>query len=379
MSDQIAAPFSCPILESRVKEPTKKPPEPAAPAASRNAVALRNAAVFLAIVAGGFVVRYLHGIITPLMIALLLLLLIDGFSRGVAQRLPFLPAWLRSTVGAVFIIAGFAVVVGVFIHYAKGFAGQFGALEPKIDGLLGQITAQLELPPMTVSDLFRGPNSSSRVGEVLGVARGVLSEAILVVIYLGFLLASRQAFGRKADKIFAASSGGHAERVFNRVRSASEQYIGLQTFKATLVAGLAWVIMSWVGLDNALFLAFLLFLASFVPIVGGIAGAAVPALLALAQFDTPVRPLVLLITLSSTMFVIENVVLPKLQSDRLNLDPVFILVSLAFWGSLLGIPGALMSTPLMVMVMAIASEFDGTRWLALLLSKDGELAARPET
>ena len=361
-----------------MNQPINKPPEAAAPAAGRTAVTLRNAAVFLAIVAGGFVVRYLHGIITPLMIALLLLLLIDGFSRGAAHRLPFLPGWLRSTIGAVVIIAGFALVVGVFIHYAKGFAGQFGSLEPKIDSLLSQTAAQLELPPMTVGDLIRGPNSESRVGAVLGAARGILSEAILVVIYLGFLLASRQAFGRKANKIFAASGGGHAERVFNRVRSASEQYIGLQTFKAALVAGLAWVIMSWIGLDNALFLAFLLFLASFIPIVGGIAGAAVPALLALAQFDTPVRPIVLLITLSSTMFVIENVILPKLQSDRLNLDPVFILVSLAFWGSLLGIPGALMSTPLMVMVMAIASEFEGTRWLALLLSKDGELALRPE-
>jgi len=45
---------------------------------------------------------------------------------------------------------------------------------------------------------------------------------------------------------------------------------------------------------------------------------------------------------------------------------------------MLGLPGALLSTPLTVMVMAIAAEFEGTRWLALLLSKKGELATRPE-
>jgi AI-2 transport protein TqsA len=77
------------------------------------------------------------------------------------------------------------------------------------------------------------------------------------------------------------------------------------------------------------------------------------------------------------MFIIENIILPKLQSDRLNLDPLFILISLAFWGLMLGIPGALMSTPLTVMVMAIASEFEGTRWVALLLSKNGELNVKP--
>ena len=76
------------------------------------------------------------------------------------------------------------------------------------------------------------------------------------------------------------------------------------------------------------------------------------------------------------MFLIENVLLPKLQSDRLNIDPVFILLSLGFWGLMLGLPGALLSTPLTVVVMAIAAEFKGTRWLAILLSKDGELGQR---
>jgi hypothetical protein len=35
-----------------------------------------------------------------------------------------------------------------------------------------------------------------------------------------------------------------------------------------------------------------------------------------------------------------------------------------------------LSTPLTVVVMAVAAEFDGARWLAVLLSKDGELARR---
>ena len=64
---------------------------------------------------------------------------------------------------------------------------------------------------------------------------------------------------------------------------------------------------------------------------------------------------------------------------RLNLDPVFILLSLGFWGALLGIAGALLSTPLTVVVMAVAAEFEGARWLAVLLSKDGDVTARLES
>jgi predicted PurR-regulated permease PerM len=39
---------------------------------------------------------------------------------------------------------------------------------------------------------------------------------------------------------------------------------------------------------------------------------------------------------------------------------------------LLGATGALLSTPLTVTVMAVAAEFDGARWLAVLISKDGQ-------
>ena len=65
--------------------------------------------------------------------------------------------------------------------------------------------------------------------------------------------------------------------------------------------------------------------------------------------------------------------MPKLQGDRLNVDPVVILLSLEFWGLILGAPGAVLSTPLTVVVMTIAAEFEGTRWLALLLSREGDL------
>ena len=168
----------------------------------------------------------------------------------------------------------------------------------------------------------------------------------------------------------------HAERVFDRVRNASEQYISLQTLKAALVAAAAWALSSAMGVPGALFLALVIFLASYVPIVGGVCGSALPALVALGQFDSPVRAVVLVAALGGLIFLIENVLLPKLQGDRLNLDPVFILLSLSFWGVILGLPGVLLSTPLTVVVMAVAAEFRGTRWMAILLSKDGDLAPR---
>ena len=61
-----------------------------------------------------------------------------------------------------------------------------------------------------------------------------------------------------------------------------------------------------------------------------------------------------------------------MQGRSLNIDPVVVLVSLAFWSAIWGVTGAFLSTPLTVMAMVILAQFDGSRWIAVILSADGE-------
>ena len=338
-------------------------------------VALRNAGVFIAVAVGGFTVKYLHTIITPLVIAVFLMLLIDGFTRTVEERFPRWPEPLRLSLAAILIIAGFATVVGIFAHYGRLFGSQLAVLEPKLDDLIQRACAALQIAPISLDDLLSRGVSAASLPRLFGAARGFISESVLTLIYVGFLLASRQAFGLKMDHLFGETGGqAHARRVFSRVRTVSEQYLGLQTVKAALVALFAWIIMAVFGLSNAVFMAFVIFLAAYVPIVGGLAGSLVPSLIALAQFDSPLRAILLLLLLGGVIFLVDNVVMPKLQGDRLNVDPVVILLSLEFWGVILGAPGAVLSTPLTVVAMTVTSEFEGTRWLAMILSRKGELA-----
>lgn len=342
-------------------------------AALRRGEVLRNAVVFLAVVAGAAVIRELRPIVTPLVIATFLLILTDAFSRGVESRWPRCPEWLRLSMAAALTVVGFAVIAGVCAHYARPFATEVVGIEPKLNLLLERVSLALQLPPMTLPELARGESPSSALLSIFGAARGVASWSVLVVIYLGFLLASRRAFARKMQRLFPTPARlVHAEAVFQSVRSASEQYMTLQTLKAALVALAAAVFTTAVGLPNGPFWAFLLFLAAYIPIVGGVAGALVPTLVAFAEFDTPIRPLILLVLLGGSIFLIDNVLMPKLQADRLNIDPVVVLLSLGFWGAVFGLAGVFLSTPLTVVVMAITAEFPGLKWLAILLSRDGD-------
>ena len=151
-----------------------------------------------------------------------------------------------------------------------------------------------------------------------------------------------------------------------------EQYLFVQTITGLMVAILSWIAMAAVGLHDALFWAFLIFLAVYIPVAGGVFAGVAPPLFALVQFDDYGHAIVLLILLHLVGVIIGNVVYPRMQGRSLNLDPVMILLALAFWSGIWGLTGAFLSTPLTVMAMVILAQFDGSRWIAVILSADGD-------
>jgi AI-2 transport protein TqsA len=335
--------------------------------------AVRAAVIFLAVVVAGALIWRFQDILSPLMVATFLLLLIDSLAQDLDNRFPKVPALLRGVSAGSLIIAGFAAVILLLVFQGPPFAFQLVAIEPSVNTLLSQATAMVGQRAITVRDIFRGADPAAVFGEAFKTARGAITYAVLVMLYLGFLLASRAGFSQKLDQLYDTEHHREqARRVFNSIRNAVEDYVRLVTFKAALIAVVAFAVMMVLGVHAALFVAFLVFLAAFIPIVGAFAGALVPALVALAQFGDPTKPGIILAGLGVAVFLIDNILMPKLQGDELNIDPLLVLVSIGFWGVMLGAPGALLSTPLTVTVMAIAAEFDGASWLAILISKDGK-------
>jgi AI-2 transport protein TqsA len=347
-------------------------PESDTPAMPPGLRPLRDAAVFMAVVLALALARFFQAIVTPLVVATFLMLLIDAVSRALERRLPGVPDWVRGGFAGTVILIGFGAIVGLFVIEAPPFAGEIRALEPKIDVLLARITAMVGTAPITLRQIFSGYDPSHMLARAFATARSLISYGVLVIIYLGFLMASRATFGRKVEGLYETEQRrASARRITAAVRDAVERYVRLQTFKALMMAAVAWGLMALMGVHDALFVAFLVFLSAYVPVIGPVVGSLFPGILALAQFDDLTRPIILAGVLASATFLIDNVLMPKLQSDELNLDPLLVLISIGFWGAILGMPGVLLATPLTVALMAITAEFEGTRWLAVLISRDG--------
>ena len=268
----------------------------------------------------------------------------------------------------------FGVIVFFVAAHAAGFVTKLFAYQPKLNAQLFELARSLHMAlPRTVNQLIAGLNPAQYLPVVAAGVQGLVFNGLTVLIYLGFLLASRHGFERKAVRLFQGRVGRHeALQVFLRVRDSLERYLWIQTVCGAFIALGSWALMMMIGLESAFFWAFLIFVLGYIPIVGAAIGIAAPALFALLQFPTPWQGAFLGFSMLALSFVVGNIMMPRMQGRSLNIDPVMILLSLAFWGAVWGVTGMFLSTPLTILVMVVLAQFDGSRWIAVLLSGDGD-------
>ncbi len=346
---------------------------PAAPPSATSATA-RNALVIIAVILSGAALRWMADIITPLLLAMFLAVMVDGFSRVIRRRLPAVPAGLAMLAAILISVLGFGLCAVIVAANTAGFLASLARSEPKINLMISQVARLLRVKgPGTIDHMLRHLDPGQYLGFVANGLESVVSNAIFVLVYLGFLIASRHAFERKVVRLFRQrEERQEALRVFLRIRDGVERYLWIQTVTGLIIAVASWVLMAVLGLENALFWAFLIFVVNYVPIVGAVAAIVLPALFGLAQFNGYAPALLLLGGLWLVTFLVGNILLPRMQGDSLNMDPLIVLLSLAFWGALWGLTGMFLSTPLTVLAMVILAQFDGSRWIAILLSADGD-------
>jgi predicted PurR-regulated permease PerM len=327
-----------------------------------------------------WLLHWLRDIITPLVLAAVLVVLVQALIRAIDRRWRWMPTWLVVAAAAFVIILALATVLIVLVQGLSQIVAQAPALYARIGGILLQISTALDLErPLILSTLLGEISLPQIAGRLLGGAQGLFSALLLVILYFVFLLAERRKVARKVRNMTGNSDRASVVlQGIDQVSQDIETYVWVQTLTGIMLAAGSGLVMVAVGLENALFWTFVLFLLAFIPILGVTIGSIAPAAFALLQFPTLWQALAIFGGIQLVAFVIGNLIYPRMQADTQNISPIATLLSLAFWSLLWGMPGAFLSVPLTLMLMLVCAKFEGTRWIAILLSNDGSpKAAKP--
>ena len=335
----------------------------------------RASALFIAVGVAVAGLYFFRDILAPFALAVFLWLIMDGFSNAIRRSTRYVvprPAALFFAVVVVF--AGAAAATAVITDSAAEFARRGQDYIRRVDEVISQLYAMVsvEQEPPTVSLFLSDLNVGRFFAQLANAVQGVAAHAVFVFIYVVFLFAAQAGFPQKMDIIFPDPDDRERMRqMIGRVRTSMERYLAVQTFVSVLTAVTCYFTLRFLGLDNALFWAFLIFLFNYIPTVGSIVATILPVLFALVQYDTLWQPGAVFLGVGFWQFLIGNFLQPRMQGENLNLATIVVLLGLVLWGAVWGLPGMFLSSPLTVTVMLLLAQSPSTRWIAVLLSADG--------
>lgn len=312
-----------------------------------------------------------RGVVWPFALALVLSILVTSLSRRIVKALPGARRWTVLAITALIVGAVFVGSMAVIIEGASRIVDRMPALTARIDQLL----ALVRLPggeTVDLDSLARKIDLGPAADKLLTSVQDATAGIGLTVIFLFFLLASNRMIERRIDLIIAAHGGARLATVLDRSILGVETYIYVQSATGLMIAAGAAVAMFAVGLDNVFFWSLVIFLFSFIPVVGVMIASLGPTLFALLQFPGLTPAIVVFVGTHLVSSVVGNLVLPKMQADSQNIDPAASLIAIGFWTVIWGVPGAFLAIPLSLALMYALAQFETLRWMAILISHDGD-------
>ncbi|MDA7744183.1 AI-2E family transporter [Porticoccaceae bacterium] len=201
------------------------------------------------------------------------------------------------------------------------------------------------------------------VGSTLASFGNVMTNSVLILITVIFILAENTSFG---DKLRLARGDKSSQAWLAELSSSIHSYLAIKACISAVTGILIYIWLTVLGVDYAVLWGLIAFLLNFVPTVGSFIAAVPAVLLALVQLGVGSAGLTLL-GFVVVNFLMGSAIEPRWMGKGLNLSPLVVFVSLVFWGWILGPVGMLLSIPLTIIVkIALAANKD-TQWISVML------------
>ena len=224
------------------------------------------------------------------------------------------------------------------------------------------------LPPpkdFSITDLIDAPTLYNIAISVTKEAISMSSVMFIVMVTVIFMLLEASRFSEKVEAAFGPEY--NTNKQMEEIAASIWNYMVIKGW-ISLATGIAtWLFLWLIGVEYALLWGVLAFFLNFIPNIGSIIASIPPILL--AWLDLGVGSAVLAtVGLIGINFAIGYGVEPKYLGDGLGISGLIVLLSLIFWGWLLGPVGMFLSAPLTMIVKIVLQTYDRTRWIAILLS-----------
>ena len=347
----------------------------------------------LAVLAVLYTLYFASAILLPFVLAIVLYLLLSPVMRVLTRRL-HLPRFVAALLLIVFlfvVVGGVAAAISVpaseWITKAPQalpkFAEKLGFLRQPFEYLqhgyeqLGGMIGGGGAPQQgggapQAGNSFPGASSlTSFGGSLLNGLKTMLGDGFTILLLLFFFLSSGDTLLRRLVEVLPTwEDKKRAVTIASEIEENVASYLATITVMNVLVGTLNGLQVWLLGMPNPLLFGTLAFLLNYIPILGPLTGVVMFGCIALFTFDNPIFALVPAGIYLAIHIMEGETITPMLLARRLTLSPVLVIVSLFFWDWMWGVPGALLSVPLLAVAKIVCDRLPGLAAVGHMLGAD---------
>lgn len=203
----------------------------------------------------------------------------------------------------------------------------------------------------------QGNKSLENVGGVItstfGSIGSMLASAILVPLYIFFMLYYRDFFREFFFKAFKSTPQRKVNEVLNKIYTVVQSYlVGLITVMG-IVAILNTAGLMLMDIEYAWFFGTLASLLMLLPYIGIAIGSILPALFALATKDTVWYAIGVVAWFQVVQFLEGNIITPNIVGSKVSINPLMAIIGILLGGMLFGLAGLILALPFVATLKVI--------------------------
>lgn len=258
---------------------------------------------------------------------------------------------ITSVVLLTVLVAGslLAVIIPVLLRQSRSVLANLPAYLNAAEGLSRRVGLKLDLhstAPRWVSAL------GSHAWDISWSVASLVMAALTIFVLTIYLLIEGPQVATNILSLAPRKERLHLRRMFGEIGDQVGAYMRGQLVTSAIAGAFAFVLLSVLGIPDALALAALMMLADVIPLIGPLVGT-IPAALVAASRSGPTGLIVLLAYL--VYFQLEaNLIVPRVYGSALKLSPFVVLVAFLVGTTLLGMLGAVLALPVAAAIPIIA-------------------------
>jgi predicted PurR-regulated permease PerM len=353
------------------------PPKPASPEKRIDAARLQTGAlIIIAFAVVLFLLVQARFILISLATAIILFSLTSDVINFIArQRIGPLriPNAIASIATMVLIATALLILTSVLLAQINTVLVTTLAYTERAPSAIASMFAWLgEDSQAAIFNAVRSVDASSYLRSAAGQASGITQATVLIILFVGFLFAERIWFDTKLESLIGDKAQAlRVRKIIQSIIHRLNYYLLVKTVISGITGAMVYALALAFQLELATALGIITFVLNFIPNIGSIIATGLIALVAHVQFGEPNTTLVIFAIATCIQFLNGNVIDPMLMGRALRLSSFGIILSLAFWGAVWGVPGMFLSVPIMVMLLVVCSHVPQLRPFAILLSREG--------